>query len=241
MTAVLVHGVPDTFHLWDGVRSHLSRGDVRALSLPGFGAPIPEGFDATKEAYIDWIIGELEKEAAPVDLVGHDWGCLFTARIASLRPDLVRTWAAGDAPVSADYVWHPLAQIWQTPGDGEAWMVGVQPGPFAEDLAGNGVPLEIATENVSRVDETMKDSILRLYRSAVTAGSEWEPDLVRVTSPGLVFWGIDDRPCPVGFADKLAESTGAQLLRLESGHWTPLEKPAELAAAIESLWASATR
>ena len=53
MTAVLVHGVPDTFHVWDAVRSHLSRTDVETPALPGFGCPVPDGFDCSKEAYAD--------------------------------------------------------------------------------------------------------------------------------------------------------------------------------------------
>jgi pimeloyl-ACP methyl ester carboxylesterase len=110
MTAILVHGVPDTYRVWDGVRKHLGRSDVKALALPGFGVPLPAGFQASKEAYVDWITGELEKEDGPVDLVGHDWGCILVARVASLRPDLVRTWAGGDGPVSAAYVWHPWAR-----------------------------------------------------------------------------------------------------------------------------------
>src|SRR5687768_14742801 len=93
MPAILVHGVPDTQHVWDGVRRHLTRSDVEAWNLPGFGAERPAGFGSTKEEYADWLIERLERIGEPVDLVGHDWGCILTLRVASLRPDLVRTWA----------------------------------------------------------------------------------------------------------------------------------------------------
>jgi len=59
MPAVFIHGVPDTAALWEPVRSHLTRRDAVALDLPGFATPVPEGFDATKEAYTDWIIDRL--------------------------------------------------------------------------------------------------------------------------------------------------------------------------------------
>jgi pimeloyl-ACP methyl ester carboxylesterase len=36
MPAILIHGVPDTHHVWDDVRRHLSRIDVEAWDLPGF-------------------------------------------------------------------------------------------------------------------------------------------------------------------------------------------------------------
>jgi pimeloyl-ACP methyl ester carboxylesterase len=81
MPAVLVHGVPDTHRLWEPLRSHLQRSDVVAVSLPGFDAPVPPGFDATKEAYVEWLIAELERGGAPVDLVGHDWGALLVQRV----------------------------------------------------------------------------------------------------------------------------------------------------------------
>jgi hypothetical protein len=92
MTAVFVHGVPDTYRVWDRVRAQLTRKDVVALALPGFDNPAPAGFTSTKEAYADWIIQQLETIGTPVDLVGHDWGCMLTTRVASIRPDLVRTW-----------------------------------------------------------------------------------------------------------------------------------------------------
>src|ERR1700681_1403351 len=76
--AVLVHGVPDTHRVWDRVRAQLTRKDVVALALPGFDNPAPAGLTSTKEADAAWIIQQLETIGTPVDLVGHDWGCMLT-------------------------------------------------------------------------------------------------------------------------------------------------------------------
>ncbi len=114
MPAVFVHGVPDTRYIWDGVRSHLSRTDVTALDLPGFGCDAPNGFACAKEEYVDWLIGEVEGVGGPVDFVGHDWGALLVERVVSLRPDLVRTWAAGVGAIDEGYEWHSMAKIWQS-------------------------------------------------------------------------------------------------------------------------------
>ena len=241
MPAVLVHGVPDTQHVWNRLRENLSRDDVLALSLPGFASPLPKGFASTKEEYVHWIIGQIERLNEPVDLVGHDWGCILVARVASLRPDLIRTWAAGDGPVNKEYVWHTLAKIWQTPGIGEAWMEQLKPAEFVKTLVEQGVPAELAPDVMSKLDATMKYCILRLYRSAVTVGSEWQPGLANVTSPGLVFWGVHDLPCPIEFADALGSDTNAsRVLKLNGQHWTPVERAKELAAALEQHWAAAT-
>ncbi len=237
MTAVFVHGVPDTHHIWDGVLSNLELKDAVALALPGFGAPVPDEFTATKEEYVDWIVARLEEFDAPVDLVGHDWGCIWSARVASLRPDLVRTLAVGSGPVSPDYEWHPWATVWQTPDLGEQWMADLNPEGFSAQLQEFGVPAELAAETVGRMDDTLKDSILRIYRSAVNVGAEWEPELSNVTSPTLVFWGSSDPACPVEFADRLGDAVkNSHVLKLDAGHWTPLERPSEIATALTRHW-----
>ena len=239
MAAVFIHGVPDTAQVWDDVRKELAEVPTVALSLPGFGAPIPQGFSCSKEAYVDWIIQRLQEMDGPVDLVGHDWGCILTMRVVSLRPDLVRTWAAGAGPVDHEYVWHPLAQIWQTPVKGEEFMASLSQSRLDEVLREYGVPPQRAAEAASQLDDTMKDAILRLYRSAINVGQEWEPDLSCIGSPGAVMWGEHDRDCPVAFADKLAFHTSAQTVtKLDTGHWFILEQPSSVVVALRELWRS---
>lgn len=238
MPAILVHGVPDTHRVWADVRRRLTRTDVEALDLPGFGSPRPPGFGSTKEEYADWLIGRLEQYGEPVDLVGHDWGCILTARVASLRPDLVRTWAGGNGPISARYVWHPLARIWQDPVAGDRFMAELTPGGLAGTMIMDfDVPADLAGEMVRHVDEPMKDSILRLYRSAVRMGGEWEPGLTKLTAPALVFWGARDPACQVEFADELGRAVGAErVLKLDCNHWPLLQLPEQVAAALEEHW-----
>ena len=237
MPAVLVHGVPDTPRLWDRLRAHLARRDVIAPALPGFGVPVPAGFTATKEAYVDWLIDEIARVGEPVDLVGHDWGSLLVQRVVSLRPDLIRTWACGDGPIDREYVWHDMAQQWQTPDVGEAMMAVMQGDALAEGLTAGGVPAADAALVASHVDDRMKDCILRLYRSAVHVGAEWEADVARITRPALVLWSRDDPFVDARFAERLAKRVRGQLVLLEGcGHWWPFERPAEAAAALERFW-----
>ena len=127
---VFLHGVPETSALWDGVRAEFDEETV-ALSLPGFGCERPEGFGATKDDYADWLITELEKFDAPVDLVGHDWGALLTYRIATTRGDLLRSWTADIANgVHPNVQWHQYARTWQTPGEGEAYFKAIHETPI---------------------------------------------------------------------------------------------------------------
>jgi pimeloyl-ACP methyl ester carboxylesterase len=240
MPAVFVHGVPDTHRLWDPLRAHLKRPDVIAVSLPGFGVPLPAGFAATKEAYVEWLIGEIDRLGVPVDLVGHDWGALLVQRVVSLRPDLIRTWACGDGPADVEYVWHDLAQQFQTPDVGEQAVAMMTPEALAVGLPAVGVPPAIAVETARHVDATMKDCILKLYRSAVHVGAEWQPDVEKIKRPALILWSKDDPYVAPRFAERLAQRVHGELILFEGcGHWWPLERPAEAAAALERFWTTA--
>jgi pimeloyl-ACP methyl ester carboxylesterase len=98
----------------------LQRDDVVRLSPPGFGAPLHDGFAATYLTYRDWLEEQLEALDQPIDLVGHDWGGGHVVNVVMHRPELVRSWVSDAVGLfDANYVWHDLAQVWQTPGEGE--------------------------------------------------------------------------------------------------------------------------
>ena len=236
MPAVLVHGVPDTHRLWDKLRSYLSGRDIVTPSLPGFGVPTPFDFQPTKEAYVTWLIGEIERLGEPVDLVGHDWGCTLGLRVASLRPDLVRTLACGDGPIDREYVWHEVAQQWQTPGAGEA-MMAVMTGDLLVEGFAAAMPVEDARIVAAHMDDRMKACILGLYRSAIRLGDDWQDDLARITSPVLVLWSRDDPYVEPRFAERLAARVHGKLAFVEGcGHWWPYDRPGEAAAELERFW-----
>ncbi len=237
MPAVFLHGVPDTKRVWNGVIPRLGRNDVVTLALPGFGCQVPAGFSATKEAYVEWLLGQLAAIQGPIDLVGHDWGGLLVVRTVSVRPDAVRSWAAGGAPLDREYVWHQAAKAWQTPGMGEKVMAGMTAEGLAAALVAAGVPAADAVQTAAHVDPTMKDCILKLYRSAVRVGDEWEDDLKRVSAPGLVLWGEKDPYAAVKFGTRLAERTRARFVSFPAcSHWWQLERPGEVAAELERHW-----
>jgi pimeloyl-ACP methyl ester carboxylesterase len=237
MPAVFVHGVPDTPRVWQAVTARLARPDVVTLSLPGFGRPVPEGFDATKDAYVSWLLDELAAQPQPIDVVGHDWGALLVLRAVSLQPNRVRSWAVGGAPLDPEYEWHQAARLWQTADVGERVMEGLTEAGLQKALVAAGVPAGDAEEAVRHADATMKRSILALYRSAVHVGREWYDDLTRITAPGLVLWGEHDPYAAARYGARLAERTGARLVCLpDCSHWWQLERPAAVADELDRFW-----
>jgi pimeloyl-ACP methyl ester carboxylesterase len=170
MTVVLVHGNPETDAIWGPLVDALGRDDVVRLSPPGFGAPLPDDFPATYLAYRDWLEDELQRFDGPVDLVGHDWGGGHVVTAMMHRPELVRSWASDVVGLfDPDYVWHDLAQVWQTQGAGEELVNTLLGGTLqdrADRLAEFGIPMDIATSIAAEQGPDMGRAILLLYRSA---------------------------------------------------------------------------
>lgn len=246
MTVVLVHGNPETDAIWGPLRAALGRDDVIALSPPGFGAPLPDGFDATFTAYRDWLERELDAIGGDIDLVGHDWGGGHVMNAVMDRPELVRSWAVDVIGLfDPEYVWHDLAQVWQTPGAGEELVEQMMAGTLEEraaQLAPLGIGPEIATELVAAHGREMSDAILLLYRSATQpacadAGRNLEAAAAR---PGLCILATEDTY--VGTPEmrrRAADRAGARTEVLESlGHWWMIEDPDRAAAVLTRFWES---
>ncbi|OBG90760.1 alpha/beta hydrolase [Mycobacterium sp. E136] len=244
MTVVLVHGNPETDAIWGPLVDALGRDDVVRLSPPGFGAPLPDDFTATYLDYRDWLEHELERYDEPVDLVGHDWGGGHVVNVAMHRPDLLRTWLSDVVGLfDPDYVWHDLAQVWQTPGAGEELnetMMGGTVYDRAARMAELGLPADIAASLAEAQGPEMGRAILALYRSAAQpAISEAARGLDAAASrPGLSILATED---PYVGTDEMrrraAQRAGARTEVLEGlGHWWMVQDPARGAEVLTSFW-----
>ncbi len=238
---VFVHGVPETDAIWDGIRQQVDRASV-ALSLPGFGGPRPDGFAATKDAYLDWLLAELDAIDAPIDLVGHDWGAILTCRVASAHGDRLRSYVFDCANLShPDYEWHAFAQIWQTPGEGEAFFEAQAGAPVDERAAGLAaldVPPDGAREMAGASTPDMSSCILDLYRSATpNPHHHWGP-LAPSPAKGLVLHAARDPFSDEPRAREVATALGAGFVTFDAGHFWPYEAPEVAAAVLERFWAS---
>lgn len=240
MTAVFVHGVPETPTVWAPLVEALDRSDVAPLQMPGFGCPLPNGFEPTMHGYADWLAAEL-RPFDEVDLVTHDWGALLALRVLADRPSNVGSWATDMGDLDDGFRWHDTARTWQTPGEGEALidsMVDATPDDRAAIMTTVGVPAADAPEMARHFDRTMGEAILSLYRSAVDIGREWGPGIDAIERPGLVVESGKDPFRGPERARRLAERTGAELVELpEAGHWWMLEDPSGAAEVLTAFWA----
>ena len=246
MAVVLVHGNPETDAIWGPLIDELGRNDVVTLSPPGFGAPLPEDFVTTIQGYRDWLERELGEIDGPIDLVGHDWGGGHVVNAVMHRPELVRSWTSDVLGIfDADYVWHDMAQIWQTPGAGEELVTTMMSGSIQErsdQLAALVIDHGIATALAAAQNADMGRAILDLYRSAAqpaaaNAGRNLEAAAVR---PGLSILATEDTF--VGSPEirrRAADRAGARTEVLEGlGHWWMVEDPTGAAAVLTRFWDS---
>ena len=246
MTIVLVHGNPETAAVWDPLIAALGRNDVVTLSPPGFGASTPAGWGGTSDDYLAWLIAELASMEQPIDLVGHDWGGGHVMRLAATRPDLIRSWVTDIAGCAdPEYVWHDMAQVWQTPGAGDEAVAAMAGMPIDDLIAayvavGMSEAVARASAEAGRSGE-MGRCILALYRSAAQPKmTEWGEELAAAERrPGLVIIATEDHYTGGEvLARRSAERFGAEVALLPGlGHWWMTQDPAAGAAALRAFFA----
>jgi pimeloyl-ACP methyl ester carboxylesterase len=250
-TVVFVHGNPETAAIWRPLTAALAtrgRTDVVALSPPGFGAPVPDGFDPTMDNYADWLVGELETiqgTGTEIDLVGHDWGAGHVYGALARRPDLVRTWAADCAGLlHREYVWHDAAQAWQTPETGEqfiAMWVGMSHDDRQAGFSDLGLPTDLADDLARGLDEEMGRCILPLYRTGAqpAVGDLGDRLAALELPPGLVINAELDPYVSTDLGRATADRLGAEVLTLDGrGHWWMIDDLDPVADALVTFWSA---
>lgn len=250
-TVVLVHGNPETAAIWAPLTAALAsrdRTEVIALSPPGFGAPVPDGFDPTMDAYADWLVGELEAIRATgceIDLLGHDWGAGHVYGALARRPDLVRTWAADVAGLlHHDYVWHDMAQAWQTADIGEQVIAGMTEASADDKVAlfvGLGLPGDLASELAAGLNAEMGRCVLRLYRTGAqpVVGELGARLATMELPPGLVIDADLDPYVPSDLGNDVARQLGTEILRLDGrGHWWMVDNLDPVADSLIAFWSA---
>ena len=244
MTIVLVHGNPETEAIWDDLVPHLDD-DVVRLSPPGFGSAIPSGFDCSIDAYRDWLAGELEKLAQPIDLVGHDWGGGHVMRIAMDRPGLIRSWTSdvlgSSTRITSGTTWRRLGRRRKSAKQAVAQMANAPAEARVQRYESLGMSSAIARKVAAGANVDMGRAILALYRSAAQpVMRDLGSALPRAAAkPGLALIATEDFYCGgETLARRSAERAGAKVAVLKgAGHWWMCQQPKQGADAINAFLA----
>lgn len=246
---VLLHGVPESAELWRGVMDVLAGAGraVRAPDMPGYGETRSKSYSLSASA--DLIASWLRTTGGPVWLVGHDLGGGVAQIVATRHPELVSrvtfTCSAVEDlwPVLPIRVFQLVARLGIYPFLAAAGLMEYSPYTWFEFRRAFAKGDRVSAADRRRVffDSKMRDATGRrefaaLLRSLTNKDTvAVAPKLRELSMPVQLVWADSDVFTPW-------ERTGARLRELvpapsvtvieDSGHFLPLERPAEYARAL---------
>lgn len=248
---VLLHGFPETSHMWTGIMRQLADAGYRCLAPDQRGyspGARPEDVEAYSYRNLVSDVFALADAAGfgRFHLIGHDWGALVGWACVSV-PDAARitSWTALSVPhtqafaraVRDDPEEEPYRQILQfllTEGAPEAW-------------AQNPALLKSVWTDSS--DEEVEEYLRVLSApGALRAAANWyrasraharsleDPDAPfgEVATPSLLIWGKEDpyvRRMSIDLAREYMRGP-YRAVELDAGHWLAQQQPARVTEEI---------
>lgn len=234
---VLIHGLGGTSNTWTPVLpAFAARARVIRFDLPGSGRS-PAGGPLSIQAFVDRIARAMRVLGAERARVGgHSLGTIVAAHLAQQHPDLVRD----------------LVLLGALPEPPEPARIGLKARAAkvrAEGMAAIVDPLvEAAVSRDSREKNPLavayvRESVMRQdaegYAATCEALSEARAaDFARVGKKALLVTGEDDAIGTPAMSRDIASrlpGSHAEILP-RTGHWTPIERPVEVARAMAQFW-----
>jgi haloalkane dehalogenase len=237
---LLVHGYPESSHMWGAAMSVLAKAGTRAVApdLAGFGDS-PADPPGTWERHVERLErfrSELGIERSV--LVVHDWGGLIGLRWACDHPGATRALVISSTGFFPDGKWHGLAKVMRTPGTGEEAMANMTRETFGAVLSASikGIDERALDEYWKAfADEERRQGHLDLYRSGdFEKLAPYEGRLAALDVPTLLVWGESDAYAPLAGAHRLErELPRAELAVVEgAGHFVWEDEPDRAAAVL---------
>jgi pimeloyl-ACP methyl ester carboxylesterase len=232
---VFVHGNPGSARDWDDlVAANGKFARTVALDIPGWGKS--DKLNAaihTTDGAAAYIQGALDQLGIKrVVLVGHDFGGIWGLQWASQHPEALTGVVLIDTGVLKDYVPHPLAVVWATPGAGEAQVASTTRSGFhqaVQFMQPRPLPDTFIDRMYDDYDRATRCALLRYYRSVrdITFGNpnaladKQAAALKKRKRPALVIWGDKDPYIPKEQAYKQRDVfPGARVeVFSDSAHW----------------------
>ena len=228
---LLLHGFPATRHLWSRVEPLMRDAGFRLLipDLVGYGgSDAPAGVRIDMASQASWMLALLDALGiARVAVVAHDVGSAAAQLMVATAAHRVRALVVLDGVYANEWAMEAIASIqaWN-PADARRLF------PVLARRLGKSADLR---EMLSAYEG--EEGGLRLIRAARDLDprqTEHIGEALRSSGiPALVIWGEHDDFLPLStVAQPLAKLLRADLLILPGGHFTPMECPEEVAAAL---------
>ena len=241
---VFVHGSPTSARDWDDLLAATGRfARVVAFDMPGYGKSQKDAAGMqTSDGAASYLQGVIERLGLKrIVLAGHDYGGIWGLRWAARHPRTLIGAVLIDGGVLIDYVPHPLALVFATPGAGEVQMATTTRANFQATLQALN-PKPFPPGFLDRVyddyDRATRCAILRYYRSTAvdfqTAPRQQAAALRPYDRPALVVWGEKDPYVPPEQAEKQRQAfPSARIVLFEdSGHFPHIDTAARTRGVV---------
>ena len=225
MNVILIPGLWLDASSWDAVVPTIEQAGhrVRALTMPGVGAPESESSEIGIDDWVDAVVAEVDAAGDDVVLVGHSGGGNVAWGAADRRPDRVARVVFVDtiapAPGRGISEFDVIDGVVPFPG----WDFFDEPDVADLDAATrertlaltSSVPAKVPTDPI-RLDDERRHAVPATFLSGMFA-----PDAFRAA---IAEWGP--------YAAEFDAIDDAEIVHIASGHWPQFSKPDELADAI---------
>lgn len=243
---LFVHGIPTSGRLWDLVVPALERSyTCVVVDLPGFGESPPPAPDDRDPARLAAALEALRAELGfpRWHLAGHDAGATIAVHYAAAYPQRVDHLVLMSSPIFPEFRPPWFFHLLRLPLAGDLaapllvlamWNGGIQalvehPGPETDAaLAAFRRPFR-GLAGGRRLTWLVRwgDPVEVLGRTAAL--------LPRITAPTLLLHGRLDGAIPASFAERAAAIIPqARAVLYDSGHFLPLNQPAEICRELEA-------
>lgn len=244
---LLLNGFPERAASWSAVMDQLNEAGFRTIAPDqrGYspGARPKRRRDYRVGALVDDVVALIDTIAAPVHLVGHDWGAMIAWVTAGRRPDLVSSLTAFSVPHPGSFITALLTSrqilhswyfaFFQLPVLPEKWMT--RPGQRAEKW------YEKSGMNADDLERTRTDIV---GYGALPYAVTWYRGLpfsnpgigrLRITVPTSMVWSDGDTFIGRSAIERAQQYVDARYtLTVLAGvtHWIPTQAPTAAAQAI---------
>ncbi|MBL7209568.1 MAG: alpha/beta fold hydrolase [Dehalococcoidia bacterium] len=238
---VFLHGLPESWFSWHHQIDEVSR-EYRAIAvdLKGYGQSDKRDGDYSSQAVANELIAlfdaiELEK----FSLVTHDWGTVIGDHVVSAVPDRIIKYVRMQAPVlKIEPANHPQFELFRNQdlatsimSDARAFVTMVYESRTVQEISDEdmeGVIREFSRPGVA-------EAVPRYFRDFTMESEEVRRErFAKMTFPVLVLQGEKDPAQPLRYFEGIEEVFPDVRLEIVegAGHFTELEKPAEVSQAI---------
>ncbi len=231
---ILLHGFPETSHMWLPLMDRLSAEGYRCLAPDQRGYSPGARPDGVESYHLPQLVSDIAAiadawGASRFHLVGHDWGAGVGWGFVAMHPERVLSWTALSVP-------HPAAfgaAIRDDPDQQQrSQYIGVfqQPGVAEAMLSANDFGPLKAIWNESPPEQVEEYVAVLSQPGALTAALNWyrgvadaDPDrtFAPVSTPTLMIWGNQDPA--IGRSAVMAGAADVagpyRLVEIDAGHW----------------------